>query len=101
MGCLYEKALSEGTLEQWKQQMRKDCHNYLTLALCYRLAGLYEDAINILDACDSGSPLLDYYKGSISLAANRPEDAVKYFQGGEAACPDYCFPNRILVMAVL
>ena len=101
MGCLYEKALSEGTLEQWKQQMRKDCHNYLTLALCYRLVGLYEDAINILDACDSGSPLLDYYKGSIALAANQPEDAIKYFQAGEAACPDYCFPNRIEEIEIL
>lgn len=101
MGCLYEKAVAENNLTAWKQQMRSEAHNYLTLALCYRVAGLYEDAIRVLDSCEDGSPLLSYYKGSVYLVAGDNANAVRCFEEGEKACPDYCFPSRVEEIAIL
>lgn len=101
MGCLYEQMLADGKAQKWKRKMRSAAHNYLTLALDYRAAGLWDDALRILDACTDGSPLLEYYKGSICLAAHRDEEAAAHFGAGEAACPDYCFPNRIEEIAIL
>lgn len=101
MGCLYEQMQEDGKAQKWKRKMRSAAHNYLTLALDYRAAGLWDDALRILDACTDGSPLLEYYKGSICLAAHRGEEAVAHFEAGEAACPDYCFPNRIEEIAIL
>lgn len=101
MGCLYEQMLADGKAQKWKRKMRSAAHNYLTLALDYRAAGLWDDALRVLDACTDGSPLLEYYKGSICLAVHRDEEAAAHFEAGEAACPDYCFPNRIEEITIL
>src|SRR5699024_5046668 len=47
IGCLYEKALAENSMADWKHIMRPEAHNHLELALDYEKAGLYQDALQI------------------------------------------------------
>ena len=101
MGCLYEKALSDGDLEGWKQAMRGDAHNYLELALDYMKAGLYEDAITILESCQDANPLLKYYQGYVYSLAGKPEAAVSCCKDAEKVEAMYCFPNRVEEIAIL
>ena len=63
MGVRYEKALICGSMEEWKRMMRRPAHNYLELSLDYMKAGFYEDARNILAACEDPSPMVSYYLG--------------------------------------
>jgi len=101
MGCLYEKALSEQNLDSWKQLMRTQPHNYLELSLDYIKAGLYQDSIQILRACPEESPMLHYYQGYAYMLNQQTEEAKAEFQLGEAANPDYCFPNKIEEILIL
>ena len=95
LGSRYEAGLAQGSLAEWKSLMREEAHNYLTLALIYREAGLYEDGLAILEACPQESPLVSYYKGSLLRKLGRLEKGAAAFQEGEGRCPDYCFPNRL------
>ena len=85
-GCLYEKYLltkDDSVLTELKTMLRKSCHNYDELALDYAQAGLREEALDIWKIAESEgavSPMTYYYIGDYAKA--------------EAACPDYCFPNR-------
>lgn len=101
MGCLYEKALSENSMKSWKAKMREEAHNYLELALDYIKSGLYPDALCILEACEGTSPLLFYYIGYVHCKTKNYEEAIRNFKTGEAANPDYCFPNRIEEIEIL
>ncbi len=101
MGCLYEKALAENDLAAWKISMRGDAHNYLELALDYEKAGLYHDAITILESCESGNPLLAYYRGYIHGLAGNEAEALRCCKEAEATPAEYCFPNRVEEIAIL
>lgn len=101
MGCLYEKALSEGTLESWQPKMREEAHNYLTLSLDYKKAGLYEDALTILRYCPDTNPLCLYYQGYLHHLAGNETAAGECCLGAEACSPDYCFPNRVEEIQIL
>lgn len=94
MGTLYECALQCKDLTEWKSKMREPAHNYLELALDYMKAGLYEDALAILDSCADSSPMLHYYKGYIYELKGEMGEAARMHQLGEAADSSYCFPNR-------
>lgn len=111
MGCLYEQMLSQnssrdftenaGALDNWKQKMRGEAHNYLELSLDYIKAGLYEDALFILDACTDTNPLCEYYKGYVYTLIGSAEKAEICFKKAETASPDYCFPNRTEEIRIL
>lgn len=104
MGCLYEQALvrgNEGAMEAWKEKMRGEAHNYLELSLDYGKAGLYGDALAILKACPDESPMCMYYQGYMQQKMGRTKEAAESFLKGEAAVPDYCFPNRVEEIAIL
>lgn len=79
-GCLYEM----GETDKMKRMMHSMPNNYQELAIDYQAAGLLDDARRILEMSieeGAATPMTYYYLG-------RYEEA-------EAACPDYCFPNRI------
>ncbi len=127
MGCLYEKALREqgdsedqegpecsgdsecpgnsegpdGPMGYWKEKMRPEAHNYLILSLDYGKAGLYEEALEILEACPNPNPLCFYSIGCLKQRMGKPEEAAEAFRKGEAAPFDYCFPNKVEEIAVL
>lgn len=101
MGCLYEKAVADHTLDSWKSMMRTDAHNYLTLALEYRDAGFYDDAVTILKSCPADHPLCRYYEGDIQQRMGNLDAAIACYQAAEALPSDLCFPNRVEEIAIL
>lgn len=101
MGCLYEQALAIHDFSYWKQQMRKFAHNYLELSLDYMKAGLFEDALTILQHCQDENPLCFYYQGYVNNKLGHINDAKKYYEKAETMCPDYCFPNRLEEIIIL
>lgn len=101
MGCLYEKALHDGSLSSWKQYMRKEAHNYLTLALDYTSVGLYDDAIHILCSCKDDNPLLHYYLGWVYQLKQAVGKSSAAFRKAETCPYAYCFPNKIEEIPIL
>lgn len=101
MGCLYEKAVLNNDLKPWLHKMRGKAHNYLELSLDYRKAGLYKDALKILQCCNDTDPLCQYYEGFIYHLAGEETAAVKCCQIAETCPPDYCFPNKVEEIRIL
>ncbi len=127
MGCLYERASWEerkagrdclsgnaketdklgaseapdGPMGCWKEKMRPEAHNYLVLSLDYGKAGLYEEALEILEACPEPNPMCFYYIGCLNQRMGKEAEAAEAFRKGEAAPFEYCFPNRVEEIAVL
>lgn len=95
-GAYYELyRLTGNGLDKLKQVMRGDNHNYIELALSYRIAGLFGDAADILTiAPNSDEPMVHYYLYELTGDKAQLEKA-------EAANPLYCFPNRLEDIAVL
>lgn len=89
-----------------KGLMRNDAHNYLNLASDYAFSGLYEEAAQVLKRIVPGPeasvyPMLHYALGYIYERAGEPELAQLYRKAGNAAAPDYCFPNSLFDLLVL
>lgn len=101
MGCLYEQALTEHSLSSWMEKMRKEAHNYLELSLDYIKAGLYKDALTILESCPDTNPMCEYYQGYIYTKMNDLKKAAMHFSEAESLSSDYCFPNRIEEIRIL
>lgn len=101
MGCLYENSLRENSLPAWRAIMREEAHNYLELSLDYIKAGLYADAVTILQSGKDGNPLLCYYEGYAHHLAGDRASALQCFGAAEMMASEYCFPNRIEEIAIL
>jgi tetratricopeptide (TPR) repeat protein len=91
-----------------KKLMRDDPHNYIALASDYGAAGLYTEAIEILnnlalESKDSSLvyPMIYYYLGYYNLISGNKEQAGIYFDMAEKAKSDYCFPNKLEDLLVL
>ncbi|GAA0181996.1 DUF5107 domain-containing protein [Clostridium sediminicola] len=86
--------------------LRNSNHNYLELSLQYASAGLYDEAIDVLQLyCDITEkdiyPMVYYYMAYFYDKKSNKEKALKYFKIAQNANPDYCFPNRLYSMIVL
>ncbi len=107
-GCLYEKYLltgKEAEMKAFAWIMRADSHNWQELALDYLDAGLYDEAVSVLDAaekyCGSLSPTVFYYKGYALQLAGKTAAAQKAFAEAAAHDHSYCFPNRLEAIPAL
>ncbi|HEY1200564.1 MAG TPA: tetratricopeptide repeat protein, partial [Niastella sp.] len=94
------------SLDQLIKIARGDNHNYLEYALDYMAAGIYEDAIELLQLAvstskESPSPLVWYYLGWAHKQLGQTEQALSFFIKGAAADAHGCFPNRLEDIAVL
>lgn len=101
MGSLYELSKQTHISEEWIFAMKDDVNNYLEYSLDYIKFGFYEDALNILKFCPKEHPMIFYYQGYIYSLQNRVADAKVFYNKGETACPDYCFPNKIEEILIL
>lgn len=99
-GALFEHFLLAGDMT-YKARMRDQAHNYLELALDYAAAGLYPEAIQVLQQAPQSAPMALYYLGSFYLISGEPERARACWQHAAALPPDYCFPNEIECVPVL
>ncbi|MCC8102036.1 MAG: DUF5107 domain-containing protein, partial [Clostridiales bacterium] len=87
--------------KEWQKRMRREAHNYLALSLDYSKAGLYEEALDILQAAPEQSPLCLYYQGFLYGKMEAEARAKQCCQRAEEAPSDYCFPNRIEEIEIL
>ena len=108
MGCLFEKALTDKTSEcseeafaDWKRKMNADPDHFLELSLLYGGAGLYQDAIQILECCENSSPMILYYLGYFYFLSGETLLAHALFEKAETLSPDYCFPNKLEEIRIL
>jgi tetratricopeptide (TPR) repeat protein len=100
-GANYEKYLltkDELELEQLKEQMRDNVHNYFEFSLDYAMAGFYSEALNFLDLYIDGKevlyPMALYFKGYFYSLQGKHSRAQKAFKSAMLQAPDYCFPNK-------
>jgi len=104
-GCCFEKYLltnENSVLDDMNQLMRGEIHNYEIVALDYIAAGMYGEAIQLLEAgtkvCVT-TPMTFYYMGwALNLAG---KDAKTVFEKAALHTPEFCFPNRLEAILAL
>ena len=88
------------------RKTRNFTENHLLAARDYAEFGAYEEAIRILEACETKTPLLYYYLAYYTnqLSSAQKSETIKVgalLRLAEACPPDYCFPNKLEDIAVL
>lgn len=104
-GCKFEAYLISKEafiLEEMHNIMRGEIHNYEVVALDYIAAGMYDEAVQLLEAgakvCPT-TPMTYYYMGWALSLANQDGKAI--FELAAAHAPEYCFPNRLEAILAL
>ena len=93
--------------EELKTLLRANIHTYIEFALDFALAGLFDEAIElinigILEQKDQPVyPMAFYYKSWFEDQNGDQTASGKTLQQAAIACPDYCFPNQIESVVVL
>ncbi|WP_243347844.1 DUF5107 domain-containing protein [Parabacteroides sp. FAFU027] len=106
-GCLFEKYLITQNVSveaQLLTLMRTESHNYEEIALDYINAGLYDEAVAILQLCidkAQPSPMAFYYLGWALSLADKTAEAKAVFEVASEQKPDCCFPNRLEAILAL
>lgn len=101
IGLLFEEGHCTGDFTKFQRVMRGCINNYLELALLYMDAGLYADALAILEDITTLSPMANYYQGYIYQLLGDSKKALLAYQAGEKVDPDGCFPSKIIEMLIL
>jgi tetratricopeptide (TPR) repeat protein len=104
-GCRFEHYLisnSATVLDEMNRLMRGEIHNYEVVALDYIAAGMYDEAVQLLEegikVC-STTPMTYYYMGWALSLSNK--DAKFVFETAANHAPEYCFPNRLEAILAL
>jgi tetratricopeptide (TPR) repeat protein len=97
-GCRYEKYLLSGNAEDldlMHKHMRGEIHNYEIVAIDYIAAGMYTEAVSILEegikVCPT-TPMTFYYMAR--ALAKDGKDTSEILNKAASHAPDFCFPNR-------
>lgn len=99
----FEKYLitkDDASLNEMKNLIRKNIHNYIEFALDYAYAGLYVEAIELISIGINVQPNHDiyplafYYKAWFEAMSGKNEAAQTSLISALGLCPDYCFPNQ-------
>ena len=104
-GCRFEAYLisnDSSILEEMHAVMRGEIHNYEIVALDYIAAGMYDEAVQIIQegikVCAT-TPMTYYYMGwALNLAS---KDSKVAFEKAASHAPEYCFPNRLEAILAL
>lgn len=109
-GILEEKHLVTGHPEVKQERiklMRGNHHTYIEYALDYTQAGMYDEAISLINEViievdpQNVYPLALYYKAWFQLENRASEAARETLKEAQAARPDYCFPHQLESVLVL
>ncbi len=102
MGVRFEQYLLTGdekALSEMRTLMRGAAHVYIEYALDFATAGLYPEAIRLLEGYAATQqevyPMVDYALGYFHSQQNNNEKALLYYEKAERGNHSYCFPNRI------
>lgn len=103
-GVLFEKYLlnneSDKELSTFKELIRGNIHNYIEFALDYAYAGLFDEAIKLINIGIQEQkeqdiyPLAIYYKAWFQSQIGDTNAATNTLDSTLKLCPDYCFPNQ-------
>ena len=99
-GAKYELYLLTGDIE-YRELMGGRAQNFIELALDYAGAGLFEEAIDLLDEAAADDTMAMYYLGWCFDQRGADASAISAFDCAAQMPPDYCFPNRIECVAAL
>lgn len=75
--------------------------NYIQVARDYAEAGLYVEALSVLDLCKKEEPLLFYYRAYYEGKCDLSEAQQNTLAKAKSIAPDYCFPNKLEDQIVL
>jgi tetratricopeptide (TPR) repeat protein len=103
MGCHFEKYLltnDKTVLDEMKTIMRQWSHGYIEYALDFAGAGLYEEAIELLESCvnhdEQDYPMVYYAFGYFNFCMNSDKiKALQWYKKAVQLPSEKCFPNRI------
>lgn len=108
MGCRFEHYLLTSDvkiLDEMKGLMRGWAHNYIEYAFDFAAAGLYDEALSLLECYLSGAsevyPMVYYAMGYFHSCQGDEIKALEYYHKAEKENHAYCFPNRIEEVLVL
>ncbi len=108
MGCLFEKFLitkDEDVKRIMMEVLQENPHSYLEYALDFSAAGLYEEAIELLQwsmATGAGRyPIIHYALGYFLSKNGKEEESKNRYHQAFALSPDRCFPNRLEEVLIL
>ncbi|HVU56257.1 MAG TPA: DUF5107 domain-containing protein [Puia sp.] len=103
-GVLFEVSLIEkpsGSLSKLRVLMRDAAQNYQEISLDYAQAGLYAEALQLLEQRSTPSTLIEYYKAWLAYQDGRIEEAKNLYKFAAAANPVGVFPNKIEEVLIL
>ncbi len=116
-GVLFEKYLiitdrdlnpvSDNGLNPVRDLIRGNIDTYIEFALDFAAAGLYEEAIELINTGIQEQkelpvfPMAWYYKAWFEAQIGDEPASAKSLKEAAAACPDYCFPNQTEAVNVL
>ncbi|RXP46232.1 DUF5107 domain-containing protein [Lutibacter sp. HS1-25] len=107
-GAIYEKYLllnDERMLQELKDLMRGNVHNYIEFSLDYAAAGCYQEALDFinlyLQETQKVYPTAQYFKGYYLLQLGEVDEAQNNFNLASNLAPDFCFPHRLEELMVL
>lgn len=99
-GCTFE--LDAMNAEIGEPPIRASFNNYAEYALDYSHAGMYIEALRLLEKIKvQDNPLLYYYRGWLHLQMGDHEEAVVNFKNASLAPSDYCFPSKAEEVMIL
>jgi tetratricopeptide (TPR) repeat protein len=81
--------------------MREAVNNYLETALDYAQAGLFADALQLLELYAGEAAIVSYYKGWLMAQNGNTEEAKRQFRVAASGNPDGYFPNKIEEILIL
>lgn len=107
-GALYEKYILDRkpkSLFVFKERIRDYAHNFIEYSIDYAQAGLYAEAIQLLqvhlDGKDKVYPMLPYFMGWYYEQSGNITKVKEFYEMAQKLPSDYCFPNRLEEVIVL
>ncbi len=98
-GALWERFLLDGD-SAFEKVIRPAPATYIELALDYAHAGLFDEAVSLLERSTT-DPLASYTRGWVLEQSGRMQAAESEFRRAASLSSDYCFPNRLEDVIVL
>ncbi|MGW8314101.1 MAG: DUF5107 domain-containing protein [Bacteroidales bacterium] len=105
------EAVAQQALQMLRGRMSGNVQSYLELSMEYAGAGLWEDAIRVLDEVYPADlddqttrdiyPMVYYFLGYFRLETGDRAQAMQYFRLAAQQSPDYCFPFRLESIGIL
>ncbi|MGE5463063.1 MAG: DUF5107 domain-containing protein, partial [Syntrophothermus sp.] len=99
-GARWERLLLDKD-PSFNELVHPESETRLELALDYAHAGLFDDAIRLLEQITSGSPMAAYTVGWVLSESGQKQAAELMFRRAATLSPDYCFPNRLEDVLIL